>query len=268
MGSVASGWVVAMYAMWRLWGGGWVVAFEEGMEWLPDLSVIKELFRFGLPTGIQGVAMNMAGVLLLRFIGSLPQSAEAQAVYSLSYTQLFSFITWTSVGLLGATAAVAGQNLGAEQPSRAEKAPRVAARIGVGVAVFVGAFFVFMPETLLALFGMEDPVVLALGAQLLRYLSVSGLFVTVALTYTGALQGTGDTTSPLYISIVSQIVVPLGLCWVLQTFYTLQATDIWLAIVLGHVTRAVLSVVVFKRGKWKEIEVDIEGQGGPAGARS
>lgn len=268
MGSVASGWVVAMYAMWRLWGGGWVVAFEEGMEWLPDLSVIKELFRFGLPTGIQGVAMNMAGVLLLRFIGSLPQSAEAQAVYSLSYTQLFSFITWTSVGLLGATAAVAGQNLGAEQPSRAEKAPRVAARIGVGVAVFVGAFFVFMPETLLALFGMEDPVVLALGAQLLRYLSVSGLFVTVALTYTGALQGTGDTTSPLYISIVSQIVVPLGLCWVLQTFYTLQATDIWLAIVLGHVTRAVLSVVVFKRGKWKEIEVDIEGQGGPAGARN
>jgi len=267
MGSVASGWVVAMYAMWRLWGGGWVVAFEKGMDWLPNLSVIRELFRFGLPTGIQGVAMNMAGVLLLRFIGTLPQSAEAQAVYSLSYTQLFSFITWTSVGLLGATAAVAGQNLGAEQPSRAEKAPRVAARIGVGVAVFVGAFFVFMPETLLALFGMEDPVVLALGAQLLRYLSVSGLFVTVALTYTGALQGTGDTTSPLYISIVSQIVVPLGLCWVLETFYTLQATDIWLAIVLGHVTRAVLSVVVFKRGKWKEIQVDIEGRGGRAGAR-
>ena len=134
----------------------------------------------------------------------------------------------------------------------------MAARIGVGVAVFVGAFFVFLPRQLLGLFGMEDPVVLELGAQLLRYLSVSGLFVTVALTYTGALQGTGDTKSPLYISIVSQIVVPLGMCWALQTFYVLTASDIWLAIVLGHVTRALLSVVVFKRGRWREIEVAIE----------
>lgn len=257
MGTVLSGWIVAFYALWRLFGGGWVVAFEKGMAWRPDLGIIRELFRFGLPTGVQGVAMNLAGVLLLRFIGSLPDSAEAQAVYSLSYTQLFSFITWTSVGLLGATAAVAGQNLGAEQPDRSEKAPRVAARIGVGVAVFVGAFFVFMPAKLLGLFGMEDPTVLALGSQLLRYLSVSGLFVTVALVYTGALQGTGDTKSPLYISIASQIVVPLGLCWVLDTFYTLQASDIWLAIVLGHMTRAVLSVVVFKRGGWKDIEVDV-----------
>lgn len=257
MGTVLSGWIVAFYALWRLFGGGWVVVFEKGMAWRPDLGIIRELFRFGLPTGVQGVAMNLAGVLLLRFIGSLPDSAEAQAVYSLSYTQLFSFITWTSVGLLGATAAVAGQNLGAEQPDRSEKAPRVAARIGVGVAVFVGAFFVFMPAKLLGLFGMEDPTVLALGSQLLRYLSVSGLFVTVALVYTGALQGTGDTKSPLYISIASQIVVPLGLCWVLDTFYTLQASDIWLAIVLGHMTRAVLSVVVFKRGGWKDIEVDV-----------
>ena len=46
----------------------------------------------------------------------------------------------------------------------------------------------------------------------MRFLSVSGFFITVALSYTGGLQGTGDTRSPLYISIVSQIVVPIGLC--------------------------------------------------------
>src|SRR3989441_1634896 len=42
----------------------------------------------------------------------------------------------------------------------------------------------------LGVFGMTDPVVVGLGVQLLRFLSVSGLFVTVALTYTGGLQGT------------------------------------------------------------------------------
>ena len=101
---------------------------------------------------------------------------------------------------------------------------------------------------------MTDPQVPSLGEQLLRYLSVSGLFITVALSYTGGLQGTGDTRSPLYISIVSQIVVPLGLCTVFQATRGLQAGDIWLAIVLGHMTRCVLSVVRFRQQKWRDIQ--------------
>ena len=88
------------------------------MSKAPDFAVIRELFRFGLPTGVQGIAMNVAGVLLLRFIGSLPHSAAAQAAYAVGYTELFSLITWTSVGLMGAAAAIAGQNLGAGRPER------------------------------------------------------------------------------------------------------------------------------------------------------
>ena len=64
--------------------------------------------------------------MLLRFIGSLPHSAEAQAAYAVGYAELFSLITWTSVGLMGAAAAVAGQNLGAGHPERAD--PRRADR--------------------------------------------------------------------------------------------------------------------------------------------
>jgi MATE family, multidrug efflux pump len=104
---------------------------------------------------------------------------------------------------------------------------------------------------------MKDPVVLELGQQLLRYLSVSGLFITVALCYTGALQGTGDTRGPLYISIVSQIVVPLGLCTLLQATRGLTATGIWTAIVLGHMTRCGLSVARFRLQRWRGIEVAI-----------
>ena len=95
----------------------------------PDWTIIRSLFRFGLPTGIQGIAMNIGGVFMLAFIGSLAQSAAAQAAFAVSYSQLFSLITWTSVGLMGAAAAVAGQNLGAGQPDRADEAVHVAARI-------------------------------------------------------------------------------------------------------------------------------------------
>ena len=228
------------------------------MDWRPDWGVIRALFRFGLPTGVQGIAMNVAGVLLLRFIGSLPQSAQAQAAYAVSYTELFSFITWTSVGLMGAAATVAGQNLGAHRPERAVQGVRIAAGVGLGLAAAIGVLFVTIPRSLLGLFGMTDPVVVNLGMQLLGFLSVSGLFVTVALAYTGGLQGTGDTRSPLYISIASQIVVPLGLCTVLQATRGLHPADIWTAILLGHITRSALSVARFRQGNWRGIRVELE----------
>ena len=259
MGTCIASGLVATYSLWKLWHGGWVVSFPRGRGFGPDWDIIRELFRFGLPTGFQGIAMNIGGVFMLAFIGSLPQSAAAQAAFAVCYSQLFSLVTWTSVGLMGASAAIAGQNLGAGNPDRAAAAVHVAARIGLMSAAVVGAFFLFLPRQLLAVFGMHDPAVVEIGVQLMRVLSLSGLFITVALTYTGGLQGTGDTKGPLYISIVSQIMVPLGICFVIQQTGTLQAIHIWVAILIGHATRCALSVLRFNQGRWRTIAVDIDG---------
>ena len=257
MGTVTASGLVALYAIVKFWKGGWVVSVPRGDGFGPDWTIIRSLFRFGLPTGIQGIAMNVGGVFMLSFIGSVAQSAAAQAAFAVSYTQLFSLITWTSIGLMGAAAAVAGQNLGAGNPDRADQAVHVAAGMGLAGAALVGAFFLFFPRQLLGVFGMNEPVVVEIGTQLLRVLGVSGLFIAVALTYTGGLQGTGDTRSPLYISIVSQIVVPLGICFVIRETGTLQPLHIWIAILIGHVTRCALSVLRFRQGKWRGIAVDI-----------
>jgi Na+-driven multidrug efflux pump len=71
------------------------------------------------------------------------------------------------------------------------------------------------------------------------------------------LQGTGDTRSPLFITLVAQIAVPLGLCFYLQATDRLVASSIWMAIVLGHFTRCVLSAARFHQGKWQHIAVDL-----------
>jgi putative MATE family efflux protein len=253
--SLASG-IVSIVGLWLILSNRVVVHFPRGMGWGPDWRIQRALFRFGLPAGMQGIAMNIAGVMLLRFIGSLEHSAEAQAAYAVCYTELFALITWTSVGLMGAAATVAGQNLGAGHPDRAERGVQVAARYGVMIAAAVGILFVTIPEVLLGLFGLVDPIVVALGTQLLRFLSVSGFFITVALTYTGGLQGTGDTRSPLAITLVSQIGIPLGLCFALQATGRLTPAGVWMAIVCGHFTRCVLSVARFHQGRWKTIRVE------------
>ncbi len=257
MGTAIAAGIVAFTGLYLLFSKKLVVQFSKNMNWRPDWQIIGTLFKFGLPTGFQGMAMNLGGVLMLRFIGSLPESAAAQAAYAVGYTQLFSLITWTSVGLMGATAAIAGQNLGAGKPERAILAVRTASRLGLAVAASVGALFMLVPQGLLAIFGMTEAVVVDLGTNLLRFLSLSGLFVTVALVYNGGLQGTGDTRSPLFITLISQIVIPIGLCSTLQTLRGLQPNEVWLAIVLGHATRAALSFLRFRQGKWAEIQVDI-----------
>jgi len=259
MGTCIASGLLAAYAVVKLWNGGWVVSFPRGRELRPDWEIIRALFRFGLPAGFQGIAMNIGGVFMLAFIGSLAQSAAAQAAFAVCYSQLFSLVTWTSVGLMGASAAIAGQNLGAGKPDRTAAAVRLAARIGVSSAAILGALYLFIPRQLLAIFGMHDPVVVGIGVQLLRVLSLSGLFISAALAYTGGLQGTGDTKSPLYISIISQVLLPLGICFVIQRTGTLQPIHIWIAILIGHATRFALSVLRFNQGRWRNIAVDIGG---------
>ncbi len=259
LGTAIASATVSVYALYHLFRGDAVIRFSSHMDWHPDWAIIKALFRFGLPTGVQGIAMNVAGVLMLRFMGSLEHSAAAQAAYAIGYTELFSLITWTSVGLMGAAATIAGQNLGAGHPERAIQGVHTAARIGISVAAVVGLMFVAFPHALLGIFDADTGDVAVMGAELLLFLAISGFFITVALVYTGGLQGTGDTRSPLYITLASQIAVPIGLCTIIQMIRPLQSTDIWMAIVLGHFARAVLSVIRFRQGKWRHIKVEIEG---------
>src|SRR5205085_6427834 len=117
--------------------------------------------------------------------------------------------------------------------------------------VILGCIYFFFPHQLLGFFGMGDPAAVEIGTQLLTVLAFSGLFISVALTYTGGLQGSGDTKSPLYISIASQVVVPMGICFIIKQVGTLEPIHIWLAILAGHITRCSLSVIRFLQGKWR-----------------
>jgi len=255
LGTAIASSTVSAFALVQLFKGHLVFKVSLHMDWRPDWTIIRSLFRFGLPTGVQGIAMNVAGVMMLRYIGSLEQSAAAQAAFTIGYTELFSMITWTSVGLMGAAATIAGQNLGAGHPERAMQGVHAASRIGLAVAAAVGLSFITFPQALLNAFGANEAAVAAIGQQLLQYLAVSGFFITLALTYTGGLQGTGDTRSPLFITLASQVAVPIGMCTIIQAARPLQAGDIWLAIVLGHFTRCVLTVARFRQGKWRTIVV-------------
>jgi putative MATE family efflux protein len=258
MGTCLAAGIVASFAIWKLWSGKWVVSLRNKSGYAPDFAVIRKLFEFGLPAGIQAIAMNIGGVFMLSFVGSLAQSAAAQAAYAVCYSQLFSLVSFTSVGFMGATSAIVGQNLGAKQVERATSAVHTSAGFALIGSAFIGLLYFFFPSQLLRIFGMDEPAAVEIGVQLLRFLSISGIFVSVALTYTGGLQGTGDTKSPLYISIISQVIIPLGICFIVRATIGIEPWHIWSAILAGHFTRCILSMLRFRQGKWRSIKVEME----------
>jgi putative MATE family efflux protein len=237
-----------------------IIGLPKHKSFLPDMSVIKPIARVGVPSGIQAVLLNIGGAVLLYFIGSLAFSAEAQAAYTICYGQLFSCVTWAGFGLRAACATVIGQNIGAGKVERGKRSVYVGALIGALWAALFGFFYLFIPHHLLALFGLTDDselMVVEIASELLRYLSLSGIFVVVSLAFTGGLQGAGDTKKPMYIAFVSQIIILLGICLVFQMQGTLSTDKVWSAILVSHFFRLVMSYIVFARGNWHDIKVEI-----------
>ena len=74
MGTAIASGITGIIFMWLLFSNRLVIQFTRTMSFRPDWDIIRQLFKFGLPAGIQGIAMNFGGVLMLRFIGSATRS--------------------------------------------------------------------------------------------------------------------------------------------------------------------------------------------------
>lgn len=253
--TVGAGALAAAVAFYLFFARRLVVRFAGWRALRPDRKTLAQIFRFGLPMGLQSIALHLGGLVLLAYVGSLAAGAEAQAVYSVAYGQIFLVVNLISVSLMSAAATVAGQSLGAERAERAARTPGAALALGLTLNVPLALVFSLAPGPLLGLFGLAEPRILALGTELLRYLAAGSAFLTAAYVYTGALQGTGDTRGALLITLTSQLAVPLAWCATLDALSVLAASGIWSAIVLGFAVRAVLAVLRFRRGGWRRIKI-------------
>lgn len=257
LGTVISPIPSVLIACWMMMKGQLIIGMPKKLSLIPKWGVVREIGRIGIPTGIQAVLLNIGGAMLISYIGALDHSAEAQAAYTICYTQLFSFVTWTSFGLRAASATIIGQNIGAGNTQRGKRGVYVTTAIGAVWSAMLGLMFISVPAMLLGLFNVKQELVLALGSDLLAFLSVSGVFLASALSLTGGLQGAGDTKTPMYIAFITQIGVLLGICEVYARLGLLTPHVVWIAILVSHVSRMLLTVIMFQRGGWVHARVEV-----------
>ena len=157
-------------------------------------------------------------------------------------------------GMSNAAATLAGQNLGAKQPDRAEKSVWRCGWYTMGFLGIVGLLFLLNAESLVRIF-TSDPAVVPMGAEALRIFSYGYLVYAWGLVIVQAFNGAGDTYTPTWINFFSFWMLELPLAYVLAKPLGIGYRGPVIAVVVAESVMTIIAIIIFRRGKWKTREV-------------
>jgi MATE family, multidrug efflux pump len=184
---------------------------------------------------------------LVRIVSSFGSAAVAGYTIAIRLVIFWMLPSW---GLSNAAATMVGQSLGARDPDRAERAVWIAARYNMAVLGFVGLVFIFFAGPIVSLF-THDPTAGPIGALALRTMSFGFVFYALGMVLTQSFNGAGDTWTPTWINPFCFWLWEIPLAYVLARVLGFGPFGVFLSITVGYSTLALVSMVLFRRGRWK-----------------
>ena len=210
-------------------------------------AIMARLVRLSA-TGTFQVFIGMASwVGLVRTISSFGTNAVAGYIIGI---RAIIFALLPSWGMSNAAATMVGQALGAKKPDRAERAVWKAGFYNLIFLGSVGLIFVLFARQIIGLF-THDPNVVPYGVDCLRIVSYGFLFYAYGMVLTQSFNGAGDTWTPTIINLFVFWLWELPLAYVLAIVFGIGPRGVFLAIMIAFSTLAIVSALVFRRGKWK-----------------
>ncbi len=216
-----------------------------------DLLLMWRLIRLSLNAMFQYMVQMASWIAMVRIIASFGSAATA------AYTVAFKVIVFAilpSWGMSNAAATLVGQNLGAGKPSRAEASVW---RTGLYNMVFLGAiglvFIIFAPQ-IIGLF-TSDPAVAPLAVSALRLFSCGNISYSYGMVITAAFNGAGDTATPTTLNLICFWLCQIPLAWALAFHSGIGLNGVYVAVLVSDSLLAALGILLFRRGKWKQVEV-------------
>jgi putative MATE family efflux protein len=212
----------------------------------PSRDTLQEVFRVSLPVMFERFTISGAFVMTSSIIAtlgtvSLAANSLAAQAESLSFMPGFAFGT--------AATTLVGQSLGANREDLARKYVRLSGWIGSIVMLFMSFLLFILSENIIALFTPDEQVIV-LGGQLLKILAFIQVPQMLAMVYSGALKGAGDTKSPFLITLFSMWGVRiLGSILVVRVFHK-DLRWVCAAMCLDNIVRFFLYLYRYLQGKW------------------
>jgi putative MATE family efflux protein len=226
------------------------------------LAVRREHLR--VDGGVMTAIMRLSGSAIFQaFIGTTSWVALMRIVARSGSTaiggygiaiRVVLFALLPSWGMANAAATLVGQNLGAGRPDRAEQAVWRAALYNLVFLGCTGLLFVVFGEAIVRGFS-DDAAVVAFGSRALRIISAGFLFYAYGMVLTQAFNGAGDTWTPTFINLFCFWLFEIPLAWLLAQPLGFGPTGVFVAVLIGFSTMAVVSVLLFRRGRWKRVTV-------------
>ncbi len=214
-------------------------------------KTIKNLISISLG----GIGQYMIGTLSWLFLVRISAifGSEVLAGYAIAF-RIIMFTILPSWGMSNAAATLVGQNLGANQPDRAEKSVWKSAFYNMIFLAGVSLIFGIWAEFFVKLFASE-PEVVKYGAMALRVICCGYIFFAYGMVIGQSFNGAGDTKTPTIINFFCFWMFEVPLAWILSRTFDLGPLGIFLAIAIASSLFALLSIILFKRGKWKMVQV-------------
>ena len=216
-----------------------------------DLALMRSVLRLSGSGTIQiliGTASYIGLVRILSVFGS-----PALAGYTIGM-RVIMFALLPAFGVSNAAATMVGQNLGAGQPDRAERAVWTAAFYNMIFLGAVGLVFLAGARLIAGIF-TSDPLVQPFAVACLRIVSLGFVFYACGMVLTQAFNGAGDTRTPTVINLFVFWLWQIPLAWWLSSRPSLGARGVFMALTIAYSTLAIISAVIFKRGRWKRMKV-------------
>lgn len=235
-----------LYQLYRLTRGDARVAVRRS-HWALRPAVMASLLRLSGSGTFQVLVGTASYVGLVRIVSTF--GSGALAGYTIAI-RLVIFCLLPSWGLSNAAATMVGQSLGAGKPDRAEQAVWIAGRYNMVVLGVVGLVFIALAGPIIHLF-TDDATAAPIGALALRTMSYGFVFYALGMVLTSAFNGAGDTWTPTWINLVCFWLWEIPLAYVLARVLGLGPLGVFLAIMVGYSTLALVSTVLFRRGRWK-----------------
>jgi putative MATE family efflux protein len=235
-----------LYQLWYLFDGRGRLQFH-----LRNLAIAPQVMMRMLVISAGGVGQFLIAtsswIIVMRIVALYGSTAVAAYTIGL---RIFEFIWLPSWGLGNAAATLVGQNLGANKPDRAKDSTWLAARYNLVFMTAVGLVLVALAPGIAGLF-TDDADVLRYGTSCLRILAIGVPMYAIGMVITQALNGAGDTTTPTLINFLCFWVLQIPLAYWLATDASMGPNGVFIAIVVSESLVTVLSVIVFRTGRWR-----------------
>jgi putative MATE family efflux protein len=216
-----------------------------------DTNLIWRLIKIGLPASINGMERSIVGLVMMTFI--TPFGTMAIAAHTIM-SRVEMFVMMPGMGFGQAAGVLAGQNMGANETTRAEKS----GWLGIGLTetsmlIFSAAMAIWAPQ-LVSIFNSE-PGVVEIGTTFLRIAAVGFIFMGFAAVLADCLNGVGDTMIPMIAGLVSMWLMQIPLAYYLPKWTDLGVFGVRWAMVAALAARSITYVIYFKAGRWKRKKI-------------